>query len=129
MIGLISTMDKFHEISKKIFERIKSNQLKNIYFPTSAFLEYELVLKSQNISELEILKDIIHFKNIENIKEIPLDSEIIISASKLREKYGLTYFDSLHCSSALKTDQKMITTDKDISNVKILEIINPKSLI
>lgn len=129
MIGLISTTDRLHEISRQVFELIKSNDLKNIYFPSSAFLEYELVLKSQNIADNDILKDIIHFQNIENVKEIPLDSSIIISASKLREEHGLTYFNSLHCACALQTDQKMISTDKAIMNLEILEVIDPKSLI
>lgn len=103
--------------------------MKNIYIPSSAFLEYELVLKSQGIDEIDILKDIIHFQNIKNIKEIPIDSSIIVTASKLREKYNLTYFDSLHCSSALKMDGIFISTDEDFKKIPHLKIIEPKSLI
>jgi predicted nucleic acid-binding protein len=129
LIGLISESDKLHIISKRIFELINSNELRNVYIPSSALLEYELTLKSKGIKDYEILKDIAHFKNIENINELPLNSSIIISAIKLREKYFLTYFDSLHAAGALYFDGVIIGTDEDYSKINELEIINPKTLI
>ena len=96
LIGLISTFDKLHDISKEIFEKIISNEIKNVYIPSSVFLEYELLLKSKKINVSELVRDIIHFKALENIKEIPLDSSIFILAQKLKEKYKLTYFDSFN---------------------------------
>ncbi|MCK4780636.1 MAG: PIN domain-containing protein [Candidatus Lokiarchaeota archaeon] len=96
IIGLISSFDKLHDISKKIFEKIISNEIKNVYIPSSVFLEYELLLKSKKINVSELVRDIIHFKALENVKEIPLDSSIIILAQKLKEKYKLTYFDSFN---------------------------------
>ncbi len=103
--------------------------MKNIFFPASAYLEYELVLKSQGIDENEIIKDIIHFQNIENIRELPLDSSIIVTAIKLREKYNITYFDSLHCATALKNDGIIISSDKEFKKISNLEVIEPKNLI
>ena len=129
MIGLISETDKLHDISKNFFELIVSKTLNDIFIPSSAYIEYELVLKSKGIGEVDILKDIIHFQNIENIKEVPLDSFIIASASNLRKLYNVTYFDSLHCASALLTDGTMISTDKEYKKILNLKTIDPKSFI
>lgn len=129
MIGFISETDKLHEISSTIFELIRSKTLNDIYIPSSAYIEYELVLKCRGIGEVDILKDIIHFQNIENIKEIPLNSSIIVSASNLRKQYNISYFDSLHCASALLTDGTIISTDKEFKKILNLKIINPKSII
>lgn len=129
MIGLISTKDKLHGISKKIFNLIETGKLRKIKIPTSAFIEFELMLKSKGILEKSILEDLVHFQNIKEIEEVSLDSSIVISAAKLREKYNLTYFDSLHCASALKNDGKIIDTDQDFKKILSLEIIDPKNLI
>jgi len=129
LIGLISSFDKLHDISKEIFEKINSNEIKNIYIPSSVFMEYELLLKSKKIKTSELIRDIIHFKALENIKEIPLNSSIIILAQKLRETNNLTYFDSLHCASAMHADGIIISTDKDFKNIKNLKLIAPNTLL
>lgn len=129
LIALISSYDKLHEVSKAIFGKIKTNDLKNVHIPTSVFLEYELLLKSRKIEESEIIKDIIHFKILENIKEISLDSSIIILAQELRAKYRLTYFDSLHCASALQEEGIIISTDAEFKKIPNLKVIDPKTLL
>ncbi len=129
LIGLISSFDKLHDVSKEIFEKINSNEIKNMYIPSSVFMEYELLLKSKKIKTSELIRDIIHFKTLENIKEIPLNSSIIILAQKLRENHNLTYFDSLHCASALHADGIIISTDKDFKNIKNLKLIAPNTLL
>ncbi len=128
LIGLISSFDKLHNTSKEIFEKINSNEIKNIYIPSSVFMEYELLLKSKKIKTPELIRDIIHFKALENIKEIPLNSSIIILAQKLRETNNLTYFDSLHCASAMHADGIIISTDKDFKNIKNLKLMEPNTL-
>ncbi len=126
---MISPEDKYHNTAKRIFELIDSNELKGISIPSSAFLEYELVLKSQNIDSTDILKDILHFQSLNNISEIPLDSNMVVMAIKLREKYGLTYFDSLHCATALSSDGICIGTDQDFKQISALRVINPKQIV
>lgn len=91
-------------------------------------MEYELLLKSKKIKTPELIRDIIHFKALENIKEIPLNSSIIILAQKLRETNNLTYFDSLHCASAMHADGIIISTDKDFKNIKNLKLMEPNTL-
>jgi predicted nucleic acid-binding protein len=92
-------------------------------------MEYELLLKSKKIKTPELIRDIIHFKTLENIKEISLNSSIIILVQKLRQTHNLNYFDSLHCASALHADGIIISTDKDCKNITNLKIIEPNTLL
>lgn len=115
-----------HSISEKIFELIDSNMLKNICVPSSAYLEYELILKSKGIDENDILKDIIFFQNINNIGEIQLDSKIIVTSIKIRDKYQLTYFDSLHAASTMYLDSIILSSDRDYQKLPHLKSIEPK---
>jgi len=129
LIGLVFEKDSLHDISEKIFNRVKLNKINDIYIPTSVYLEYELILKSKGVDEQDIMQDIIHFKNIPNIGELPLNSSILINASILRKLYDLTYFDSLHCASALNFDNTCISTDKDFEKIPNLILIKPQNLI
>ncbi len=47
LIALVNRRDKLHEISRKLFKKIIGGELKNVVIPTSALLEYELILKSR----------------------------------------------------------------------------------
>ena len=116
MIALVSVKDKLHTASEKIFKAIDSNKLKNVHIPSSAYLEYELILKSKGVDGNKILKEIVFFQNINNIGEIPLDSKIIVTSIKLREKFQLSYFDSLHVANSMFLDSIIIGTDKTTHN-------------
>lgn len=130
IIGFLSDKDKNHITATKIFHNIKNNALKDIKIPTSALLELELVLKSKRVPESEITKDIIHLIEFPNISEFPLDSRVLVLAQKLRAEYfGLTFFDSLHCASALLFDNTIINTDQLFDNIHELKRIPPDSLI
>ena len=82
--------------------------------PTSAYMEYELVLKSKGYSEDMVLGDIEAFRRIRNLSEIPLTSEIIVKALELRRKYNITYFDSPHAALALSHDKTIISTEQSV---------------
>lgn len=129
MIGLVSKEDELHEVAKKIFEKINSKNLNDIFIPSSVFIEYELLLKSNKITSKKIVEDIVNFKELGAIKEIPLNSSILILALNLRNKFNLTYFDSLHCSSALFKDKIIVGTDSDFEKIPDLTIINPKEFL
>ncbi|MFO8020615.1 MAG: PIN domain-containing protein [Promethearchaeia archaeon] len=125
IVGLISEEDTLHEIAKEIFTLINSKQIKNISIPSSVFLEYELLLKSKKIETNEIVKDLVNFRELNDIKEIPLTSSVLIHAFSLRNQYNLTYFDSLHCASALHVDGVIIGTDSDFDEISNLTLISP----
>jgi len=128
LIAYVNKADELHSVAVKIFNAIVNRKLKNIGVPSSAYLEYELVLKSKGYDDESISKDIQAFKNIKNLEEIPLSSNVIIEASRLRQTYKLTYFDSLHAASALLFDGKIISTDNAYRRVFELEVIDPKEI-
>ncbi len=49
-------------------------------------------------------------------------------AAEFREAYHLTYYDSLHSSSAFFHDREIISTDSDYDRVKELRRIDPYKL-
>lgn len=97
--------------------------------PASAYMEYELVLRSRGYSSEAILGDIEVFRRIENLGEVPLTARVIVEATRLRDKYGLTYFDSLHAASALHHDKTIISTGKAYQKVPGLRTIDPRKLV
>ncbi len=128
LIAYVNRADELHGVAVKIFNAIVNRKLKNIGVPSSAYLEYELVLKSKGYDDESISKDIQAFQNIKNLEEIPLSSNVIIEASRLRQKYKLTYFDSLHAASALLFDGKIISTDNAYKRILELEVIDPRDI-
>jgi len=128
LIAYVNRADELHSVAVKIFNAVVNHKLKNIGVPASAYLEYELVLKSKGYDDESISKDIQAFQNIKNLEEIPLSSNVIIEASRLRQKYKLTYFDSLHAASALLFDGKIISTDNAYKRILELEVIDPRDI-
>jgi predicted nucleic acid-binding protein len=126
---LVSTKDKLHNVAKRIFKFINIGYLKEIIIPSSVLLEYELLLKSNKIKSEDIIEDIVNIQEFQNIEEFPLSSSVLILALRLREEFNLTYFDSLHCSSALKNDGVIISTDSAFEVIPNLVAIKPQDLI
>jgi len=129
LIAFVNKADRLHNIATEIFNKITTGELKGIAVPTSAYIEYELILKSRGYSENVIRNDIEAFKRVKNLGEIPLTSNIIIKASKLRETYKLTYFDSLHAASALLYDKTIVSIDEAYQRIPKLKVLNPKRII
>jgi len=126
LIAFVNKADKLHNVAIEIFNKITTGELKGIIVPTSAYIEYELILKSRGYSEDDVRSDIEAFKRVKNLGEVPLTSNIIVKASKLRETYGLTYFDSLHAASALLYDKTIISIDEAYRRVPKLKVLDPR---
>ncbi len=129
LIALVNKSDKLHKVASGLFQAITSGRLKEMKLASSALLEYELVLRSRGYSEKDIRGDIEAFKLIPNLKEAFLTSEVIVKASSLREKYSLTYFDSLHCATAMLYDGKIVASDNAYDNVPEVRRLDPSYLI
>ncbi len=129
IIAFINQADKLHYVASKLFDMIVKERLTGITIPVSALLEYELILKSRGYPETTIRSDLEAIKNLENIKIIPLTLDCIIEASRLREIYGLSYFDSLHAASALLYDKTVISVDKAYDKIQEIKRIDPVELI
>ena len=128
ILALLNRADKLHAAASRLFEKIISGELSNVSIPASAYLEYELVMRSRGYSSRGIVDDIISLRSIPGLGEVPLTSSVLLSASRLREAYGLTYFDSLHASSALHHDGAIISVDGDYRRVPMLKVMDPREL-
>lgn len=128
LIGLVNSRDRLHRIASKFFDEVASGRLEKVYIASSAYLEYELVLRSRGLDLKTIYRDIESFRNIRNIEEAPLSSKVILKSIELRDRYGLTFFDSLHAATAITLDRVIISTDKAYSRIKELKHIDPRKL-
>ena len=128
LIALVNRSDRLHGVATRLFQSIASGGLKEVRLASSALLEYELVLRSRGYDEGEIGKDIEAFRLIPNLGEVPLTSEVLVKASELRETYSLTYFDSLHCATAILSDGQIISSDNAYEAVPEVRRVDPLSL-
>ncbi|HDJ89224.1 MAG TPA: type II toxin-antitoxin system VapC family toxin [Thermoprotei archaeon] len=128
LIALVNKADKLHETSKKLFQKISSGKITNVKVTSSAYLEYELVLKSRGYSLTDIYSDLQAFRYIKNLGEAPLTVNIIVRAIELRRKYNISYFDSLHAATAIEYDKIIISTDHIYKEIKELKYIPPEKI-
>ena len=47
LIAFVNKADRLHNIAVKFFEKIVGGELDNIVVPASAYIEYELMLRSR----------------------------------------------------------------------------------
>lgn len=128
LIALANSSDALHADADRLFRAVREGRLKGIRVAASALLEYELLLRSKGVSEADIRGDLSAFARIRNLGEQPLTAETVALASELRERYGLTYFDSLHCASAILYDGKIMSVDEAYDLVPNVSRIDPRSL-
>ncbi|MBS7655804.1 type II toxin-antitoxin system VapC family toxin [Candidatus Bathyarchaeota archaeon] len=129
LIALVNALDKFHQVAANFFNKIAAGKIKHIKVSSAAYLEYELILKSRSYLDSEIQKDLTAFRSFPNLGEAPLTLNVILTASKIREKYKLSYFDSLHAATAILIDNEIISSDEDYQRVKGLKTIVPQKLV
>lgn len=128
LIAFVNVLDKYHKIASRLMDRIVSGKIRNVKVAASAYLEYELILRSRGYSEEDIREDLYCFKKLANLGEVPLTIDVLLKASELREKYGLTFFDSLHGATALLLDGMIISVDEDYGKVEGLKVVNPAEI-
>jgi predicted nucleic acid-binding protein len=59
---------------------------------------------------------------------VPLTEEVLLKASRLRERYSLSYWDSMICSAALESNCETLLTEDMQHGLLIedrLKIVNP----
>ena len=122
LLFALNPRDKKHERAIKIISSVKG-----IRVPDTALLEFVIVLKARGRSAKEIrdalnaLKDIFEMYLIRDVKTI--DIELIVKQTEIEEKYGLTFFDSIIASSALKLDKTIISDDEAFDKIPELRRI------
>lgn len=128
ILALLNRADRLHAVASRLFEKIARGELKRVAVAVSAYLEMELIMRSKGFDHNEIIKNILMFKSIPKLGEAPLTSDAILNAVRIRANYGLTYFDSLHASTALLYDGVIISVDEDYKRVQGLKVVDPRKL-
>ena len=125
IFAFLNENDHHHETSSKLFAKITSGF--KVELPSSALIEMELIYKSEG-RETDLIHHVGNLITVPNMTTVPLTPETILLAIKLREDYGLSFFDSHHAASALQGDGKIIGTDQAFKRVKALEVIDPHEI-
>lgn len=118
LVALASKTDKHHSEAKNIVSRLKSIKLSPY-----ALIELDLLISSKLIivklpDFYERLNDLLMYYNI---SVLPQRASHFAKAWKLRQKYGLTYFDSLHAAAAIEENDILVSYDRKYSGVKELK--------
>ena len=118
--------DENHRVAEKIFQALKKDKLK-LDISGVTLLEMEHIYKSQRLEDrlLEVMSALL---SLPNVNFIPLIPEIVITSVRLRQEFGLSFFDSHYAATALYLDGKIISFDKAYEGVPGLERIDPASL-
>ncbi len=117
--------DENHHIAEKIFHKLKEGKLK-LDISGVTLLEMELIYRSQRVEDrlLEVMSALL---SLPNVSFIPLIPEIVITSVRLRQEFGLSFFDSHYAATALYLDGKIVSFDSTYDNVPGLERIDPRS--
>ena len=126
LLALASKDDVHHNEIIKLIKLIKPLKLS----PYS-LMELDLIILSGRIKVripefYESLDKVLTYYGIEIIKPSP---KHIAKGWEIREKYELTYFDSLHASTAIIENEMLVSYDKIYSNIEELRYCNPRDLL
>ncbi len=122
LLFALNPKDKKHDKAVKLISTVRG-----IRVPDTALFEFVIVLKARGRNTEDIraavnaLKDIFDRYLMKEVKTI--DTDLIAKQAEIEEKYGLTFFDSLIASSALKLDKTVISDDKAFDKVPELKRI------
>lgn len=117
---------QWHETAKKIFSRIRNGEL-NFAFSTIGFVELEVVYRSLELSDSDVVEDSSTLLAMD-IEILPLPAEAIITASQVREEHDLSFWDSHYAAHALLENGKLVSSDDSFDRVEDVERIEPSDL-
>ena len=101
-----------------------------------AIQELELAVRARKIlphgkvanNETEVtsyINEICQAMDFYGIEVLSVRCDLIAKAAEIREKYGLSYYDSHHAAAALSYDKEIVSTDRQYDKVEGLRRIDP----
>ena len=127
LISLVRENDRHHIRTLKILEKLRGHIKLSPYTLT----ELDLLVWSNTFKvkdkELffKLLEETLNYYTIETLK--PKFTHIA-KAYELREKYSLSFFDSLHAAVANIENIPLMSYDKTYSKIKEIKHVNPLTL-
>ena len=127
IFAFLNKLDKNHSVARAIFKKIRDGELR-VEVSSVSLLEMELIYRSEK-RESQLFRDLAALASFENITFIPLTPEIALTSVYIRQKWGLSFFDSHYAATALGLDRKIISFDAIYDKVEGLTRIDPKKVI
>jgi len=126
IIALASKTDRHHEDVKKLLDKLASVKLS----PYS-LIELDLLITSHSLvvkipDFYQVLDDTLRYYDISILT--PSFSHFT-KAWDLRDRYNLTFFDSLHAATALEEEETLVSYDRTYTKIKELKYRHPSSLL
>jgi len=127
LISLVRENDRHHIRTLKILEKLRGHIKLSPYTLT----ELDLLVWSNTFKvkdkELffKLLEETLNYYTIETLK--PKFTHVA-KAYELREKYSLSFFDSLHAAVAMIENIPLLSYDKTYSKIKEIKHVNPLTL-
>lgn len=120
---MTSKKDRHHNEAVKIIKNIRPLKVSPY-----AFLELDLLIISGKIEVkipifYEASEKTFSYYDIEVVKP---SLKHLMKGWELREKYNLTYFDSLHASTAVVENETLVSYDNKYSDIKELKYLRPE---
>jgi len=116
--ALVDPQDRLHDKAVKALRKVEEGQW---YLASSAFLEFDLLLKKGGLSledRIDVFESLKPHISLEVICK--LSHQTLAIAGRLQKTYGFSnfYFDSLHIGTAIEHDQQIVSSDKSFNDVK-----------
>ena len=127
LFALLNKRDPNHAVARAIFEKLMRKELE-VEVSSAALLEMELIYKSRGREE-QLEKDISAIAAIPGLRFLPLKPETVLTAIRLRNRYGLGFFDSHYAASALLTDGRILSFDEAYEEVEGIKRVDPRNLV
>jgi predicted nucleic acid-binding protein len=137
LLAYLVTEDRHHSIASKYFSKAMSGEVTKPSITPFALQELELgiragkILPHGKLAKNEgdagaFMNEICEALELYDIRIGSVECSSFAKAAEIREKYDLTYYDSLHAASALNYEDKtIVSTDPKYDVVKDLKRINP----
>ena len=126
ILALASKTDKHHSDAVRIVKNIRPLTISPYVFIEVDFLIRLGMLKVVQPDFYKALKQLIEFYEISVAKVRP---EHVMIARDLRERYGLTYFDSLHAAVAITEDDVLLSYNKIYSKISGIRYLHPEQML
>lgn len=122
IFAYLNEKDTYHEISTRIFNKIKKGS--KVSVSTLSLIELELIYKSSGYQD-QLQRHLAILSSLPNVYYSPLTVDIVLTSTALSKEHGLSFFDSHYAATAIHGDGKIISTDQAYTKAPGLILIEP----
>jgi len=128
-LNIIFEEEQFLESSRKLLKQIEDRKFDGY---TSSITLAEIIWIVRRESGYKIAKEVQSYlrelSELQIVKIIPLEEDIVYGMLSLVEKYDLSFVDALVVSTAIGSKSTLVTRDEEIKKVKEAQVKAPEDL-